>query len=646
MMIVLPKAAGALLIPPLLLFIFICGGGISICNSCSCAAAAAPSLDTAAQAKGGSFFSTTDDSDKQPFIKFLKDNASSYEHTTFLPTTVNPNKGMAAFWKVDGDEFHIAFAAMATGWAVFGIAEAGGMFGADVVSFVASKPTEVVDGYILDDRQVLVDNSQDWTLTSSTVEDGWIIVEATRKLNTGDTQDRVIKNDRELWVASTRIIAAWGDTESVSYHGENRARTSVRIFADPSSSSSEFDAFLGVLAKNADGYFDVLADAYEIPAQETKFKYLCKSYDELTEQFGNETDVTMIGATPIVTEETREFVHHFIVLLIPSCENLLGEDTGTLFKKEQIYGWSPGERGMVLPDDVGFPLFDSETNQAVLIETHYNNPQLISGMRDSSGVRFHYTTKPRLHDAAFLQLGDPLLGLRGVKINDGLTQHEFTCPEACSSLYLDEPVTVLIEKLHMHQTGKRAVNEVIRGGEVVHTASVDFFDFDQQGGFHVHQEPYQLQAGDKFRMTCYYKDGKVFEGGSQEEMCVGFLMYYPAKKVAGYPFFCPYPGRIPCAEEYISTDLSGYEGLGRTFGTPQTQTNETLSLSLSQLPQQVTNSSDEMMHTPTSTPATTSQAHSTENHEQVTAASSSNYYPLHCLFALALSSAAMFISGK
>jgi hypothetical protein len=90
--------------------------------------------------------------------------------------------------------------------------------------------------------------------------------------------------------------------------------------------------------------------------------------------------------------------------------------------------------------------------------------------------------------------------------------------------------------------------------------------------------------------------------------------------------------------------LSGYEGLGRTFGTPQTQTNETLSLS--QLPQPVTNSSDEMMLTPTSTPATTSQAHSAENHEHVTAASSSNYYPLHCLFVLALSSAAMFISGK
>lgn len=50
---------------------------------------------------------------------------------------------------------------MAIGWAAFGTAEAGGMFGADVVSFAAANPTALVDGYILDERQVLLDVSQD-----------------------------------------------------------------------------------------------------------------------------------------------------------------------------------------------------------------------------------------------------------------------------------------------------------------------------------------------------------------------------------------------------------------------------------------------------------------------------------------------------
>ena len=368
---------------------------------------------------------------------------------------------------------------MATGWAAFGIAEAGGMFGADIVSFTTANPNVLVDGYILDDRQVRVDNnSQDWTLISSVVEDGWIIVEATRKITTGDTQDNALKNDKELWGAPTRLIAAWGDTEEMSYHGDNRSSSSVRIFADPSSNSLESDAVVNALEKNSDGYFDVVNGAYEIPARETDYEYICKSYDELKEQFGGDmTDITMIAATPIITEETRQFVHHFIAMAIPSCDN---QDR---FKREQIYGWAPGDVGMVLPDDVGFPMFDTEDNQAIMIEIHYNNPKLISGMEDSSGVRFYYTNAPRLHDAAILMLGDPMLGLYGVAINDGLTMHEFSCPGECSSLFLDEPVTVISEKLHMHKTGVRMVNEAIRGGEVFHTATVEIFDFEQQGEF-------------------------------------------------------------------------------------------------------------------------------------------------------------------
>ena len=43
------------------------------------------------------------------------------------------------------------------------------------------------------------------------------------------------------------------------------------------------------------------------------------------------------------------------------------------------------------------------------------------------------------------------------------------------------PVYVLIPALHMHQTGVRMTNEVIRDGEVFHTAVVDVYDFEQQG---------------------------------------------------------------------------------------------------------------------------------------------------------------------
>ena len=439
-----------------------------------------------AKADPSFFFTTTSDEEKLPYTTWLAGNASSYDHSVFLPTTADPTKGMATHWKVSGDDFNIAFAAMATGWVAFGIAEAGGMFGADVVSFTTADPTTLVDGYILNDRQVRTDESQDWTLLNAVVQDGWIIVEATRPIDTQDTQDNVIKNDKDLWRSPSRIISAWGDSEILSYHGDNRASSSVRIFAEPSSAISDPEKLFNIFAETSDGYFEVVQDEYEIPAEETTYAFLCKTYEELKEQFDDANELTMVGATPILTKETRQHLHHFTVITAPSCTDYgaFWEWNGidaAVFQREQIYGWTPGDVGMALPDDVGFPLFDAESNQAILIEIHYNNPKEVSGMLDSSGVRFHYTNTPRHHEAAILQLGDPLLGLYGMDINDGLTKHEFTCAGTCSSLFLDEPVTVLSEKLHMHQTGKRMINEVIRDGEVFHKSSVEVFDFEQQG---------------------------------------------------------------------------------------------------------------------------------------------------------------------
>ena len=103
-----------------------------------------------------------------------------------------------------------------------------------------------------------------------------------------------------------------------------------------------------------------------------------------------------------------------------------------------LYAWAPGDQGLALPNDVGFPLFDTENNQAIDIEIHYNNPALTSGMIDSSGLRFYYVNDERTYRAGVYQTGDPFVGLMEIapEINDGLTQHTFTCPSECSSLYL------------------------------------------------------------------------------------------------------------------------------------------------------------------------------------------------------------------
>lgn len=158
-----------------------------------------------------------------------------------------------------------------------------------------SKPDVLTDAHVVDNKSLpLTDDCQSWNLESVTNEDGWIIVEMSRLLDTNDSQDHKLINDEEMYMPPTRIIAAWGDSDTVSYHGGNKARSSVRLFANYSNDLTEMEALLENLEEKSDGHFGVFEDEFEIPAEETYYHRLCVTADELDLPEG-QTSVTMIG---------------------------------------------------------------------------------------------------------------------------------------------------------------------------------------------------------------------------------------------------------------------------------------------------------------------------------------------------------------
>jgi hypothetical protein len=361
------------------------------------------------------------------------------------------------------------------------------------------------------------------------------------------------------------LISAWGDGPNVIFHGLNRAKGAVKLFGD----SIPFNRRAQETNPTHDVYFDIRESNYAIPEKETEYHSLCKTYNELQAEFGLPEDETLsvIAGIPIITEETAPFIHHFIVYGSPSKSSC--DDMSNI-----MFAWAPGEDGMLFPDDVALPLFgDSQTNSLQII-IHYNNPELVSGLSDSSGLRFFYSVEPREHQAGWLQLGDPLVALTGEQVGEGLSEWSFTCAGTCSALaLLGEPVTVIAESLHMHKTGARMTNEVIRNNRVVHTGAVEVFEFDAQGSLRVQQDTFQINAGDGFRTTCYYRDGGQFGTSSQEEMCIAFLLYYPAKTLGfggqQYPWSCVYGiGVSICNEVLEEATLASENELGRLFGKP------------------------------------------------------------------------------
>eukprot|EP00545_Synedropsis_sp_CCMP1620_P013501 CAMPEP_0119023262 /NCGR_PEP_ID=MMETSP1176-20130426/29606_1 /TAXON_ID=265551 /ORGANISM="Synedropsis recta cf, Strain CCMP1620" /LENGTH=578 /DNA_ID=CAMNT_0006978305 /DNA_START=45 /DNA_END=1778 /DNA_ORIENTATION=- len=500
--------------------------------------------------------------DNEAYLDWLAQ--SSYDKTSFLPSTTQGEElGVALHWSTDDSTIRLAVAAKATGWVGLGLAESGSMRGADIILFTA-ETNELVDSYVLDQLvKPFPDDCQSWTLIDSIVEGGFVIFEATRLLDTGDTQDRPFLDDSSVLIPATRVIAAWGDTSTTSFHGSNTARSSLRFFGD---ATDEIAAFERVMQDEAEASFTVQADNFQVPVVKTYYHYVCVSEAEILAMgVPLDQDLHTIGVEPIVNSA---YVHHFIVVGSSESWDSTGDCEEDFPGYELAYVWAPGDLPLSLPSNVGAPL-GSAGFTSFQIEIHYNNPNLDLGSLDSSGIRMYYTSQKREFDMGVFQLGDPDIGLYGqlVSPDGGLSTHEFACPSACSTNYATQPVTVLREHLHMHQSGVSMTNTQSRNGEVLREGSVDFWDFNQQGNLAVVQEPFQLQPGDAFRTTCNFdaKNGEVFGLGSEEEMCIAFLYYFPRQDSL---LFCGLGSGqdLPGCESEYTTVAAEFSEFGRSFG--------------------------------------------------------------------------------
>ena len=491
-----------------------------------CASGTNASESQAAQ----TYFSSTDNA---PYLSWLSAHRDVYGNQIFLPKAAS-EEGVAFHWSIDNESntIRIAVAAKATGWLGFGLAEAGGMPGSDVVLYT-SNDQKLIDAHVgASSAMPQRDECQNWDLIKSTSKDGFIIFEAERSLDTGDEQDRPIMDDSSPTSPPHRVIAAWGNEESVSYHGQNHVRGAIRFHGEGVSDQTKFD---NAMSTDSNGYVDLTARNYPVKEDETEYARFCFStQDVVNSGLPDGQDLQAIGFEAIIDPSSAAYVHHMI--LFAHKQNNGCNDISI----EMIFVWAPGEGPLTLPDEVGSTI-GSEGYLSFEIEIHYNNPSGYTGIVDSSGVRIYYTTTLRPLELGIYTVGDPFLALGGTTVGDGLTRHDFDCPSTCSATTMEaDSVTVFRELLHMHEKGVTMTNTQFRDGQPIRSGSVEFYDFDQAGIYSVIQDSFTMQRGDSFRTTCYYNsnqgDSLKFGLASDDEMCMAFLLYYPKQSFPA--FYC------------------------------------------------------------------------------------------------------------
>lgn len=260
------------------------------------------------------------DNDNDVYLDWLSNRSSiaglNYTSSTFLSSATDATNGAAIHWRLDSDYIHLAIVAKAQGWVGFGLSQAGGMLGSDMALFVVNEPSSIQDAHVIENRVPQLDCHQDWEFVSSELREDFLMVEARRRLDTEDPQDRPILDDSETLVPPHRLIAAWGDDpDRIGYHGPNNvARGAVRFYSE---TNDDDLVFRDKMQAKAEGSFVVLAPNYTIPAKETTYAYFCFTRSDLIAQgvptASNDDSLNIIGFNAIVSPDSAQYVHHFVV---------------------------------------------------------------------------------------------------------------------------------------------------------------------------------------------------------------------------------------------------------------------------------------------------------------------------------------------
>jgi len=236
------------------------------------------------------------------------------------------------------------------------------------------------------------------------------------------------------------------------------------------------------------------------------------------------TDVVQaLQFSPIIDD--ARVVHHWILYGSDTSNGTDGQVGGLGCSNGAfIAGWAPGGKPTNLPPDVGLQM-PKGAGATLALEIHYNNLASYTDALDASGVEFCTTKTFRPNTAAVHWLGSQSILVLPHSTKDVVG----TCDPTST-----QPVHVLSESPHMHQTGVHAKLVLNRKGgtqEVLHDKPFSFAD----------QQAYPLNIivneGDTFTTTCSYNNmsGSIvtFGPNTENEMCYNFVTAYPAGGLSG-----------------------------------------------------------------------------------------------------------------
>ncbi|XP_043935135.1 putative DBH-like monooxygenase protein 2 [Protopterus annectens] len=446
------------------------------------------------------------------------------------------------------DEITIELVVNTTGWIGFGLSKNGAMNGADIViGGVKNNSTYFSDAHGIGQMQPEVDKIQNYNLLSLTEDNNSTCMRVRRKLQTCDS------NDVDITADTIKVIYAFGSNDVVSYHGNRRGAKSVIFLQNQIQSLSSDNETL---------FFDLKIQNFSVFPRETVYGCLFVDLLNVTQKHH------IYKIEPIIQPGNEDVVHHLVlygcsnasVTRKPQGDCTYSEYT-SLICAHVITAWAYGGEAFRFPENTGISIGTNRDFKVAVLEVHYNNPHLKSGIKDSSGIRFYYTPELRKYDVGVLAVGPTVYPtffippkMKSFKMYGICKTEKFV--ELNQNNVGD--MIIFASLPHTHLTGRAVKCALYRNGSQIGFLSRDDnYDFSFQATRFF--TPYvTLKMGDQIVTECTYntmdRKNVTFSGmGTMDEMCTGFFYYYPKNSVSSCNSFYD--------SDYIARAV-GYNGTG------------------------------------------------------------------------------------
>ncbi|XP_043238916.1 DBH-like monooxygenase protein 1 homolog [Amphibalanus amphitrite] len=458
-------------------------------------------------------------------------------------------------WRIHDGNFTCQLEATTLGWVGFGLSPTGAMANSDmVVAGVKDGMPYLMDMHSADSYQLIADQRQVSHLVAASENSTRTVVTFTRPLTPSCLPDAVQGENRDITMDTQRVLFAYHESDpeplgSPQRH-QHRGQRSIHLRDPAAGQPPPPPPPPGDPAAAAAQpvVWNVVQHEARLPSESTVYWCRVVRAPQLT------TKHHVIKYRPLIQPGSERIVHH---MLVYQCS---GHDFSDLAVhadgggggyrcysanmppaargcRGAIAGWGVGGEDFEYPPDAGYPIGPDHGAEFYILETHYDL-QDRTGVVDSSGLEFTLTPQPRREDAAMLIVGHDVSQLQLIPPGQRTLPVAGHCSDECLQLALpDSGVTVFAALPHTHLLGRQIRLRHFQGNTEVLPSIVrdDNYDFNYQQLRHV--PPRRVARGDQLTVECVYRSTErqnATLGGraTQEEMCVIFMLYYPAVQLA------------------------------------------------------------------------------------------------------------------